>query len=416
MRFIVPPVPCPYPLILSLEHRPLSRISTFCVYLLAVFLQAGAYGLTFMLPRLYSGFGANEKAVGVSLFIATASTLLAVYYAGHLSDWFGRVATLGMACLSIGAALGLFGLAVTVGSLTVIASILLGAGWGLTYALAPVVLTRLVSAQERVRYFALHSVVLMAGFGLSPVMAAKIEKAGGSVSDAFFITAIGCLVSALLFFVLIRPVRSHAINAGPEASSRLSLKGVGTILRSRALVPVVMVFLGASVFAGLNNFQTVFADERGLDYADFFLVYTITVVICRIALAQFKGGRHPYLTIALLQYVMAGSVLLFIFSGTSQSAYVVVAILFGIGYGASYPILVAMAANDANHDLVPQTLQLFALTYFIGIFGFPLVAGWMIVDVGVTPLLGLIVVMAAFEATMALLRVQKDALAAPKRT
>lgn len=394
----------------------MSRTLTFCVYLLAVFLQAGAYGLTFMLPRLYAGFGANEKAVGVSLFIATASTLLAVYYAGHLSDWFGRVATLGMACLSISAALAFFGLADSVGIQTGVASILLGAGWGLTYALAPVVLTRIVSAEERVRYFALHSVVLMAGFGLSPVMAAKIEIAGGSVSDSFVITAIGCVVSALLFFMLIRPVRAHAVNPGPEASSRLSISYVGTILRSRALVPVVMVFLGASVFAGMNNFQTVFADARGLDYADFFLVYTVTVVACRIALAKFKGGRQPYLTIALLQYVMAGSVLLFLFSGSSQPAYVAVAILFGVGYGASYPILAAMAANDAIDDLVPQTLQLFALTYFIGIFGFPLVAGWMIVDVGIVPLLVLITVLAAIEATMALLRVRKEVAATPEHT
>ena len=67
-------------------------------------------------------------------------------------------------------------------------------------------------------------------------------------------------------------------------------------------------------------------------------------------------------------------------------------------------ILVAMAANDAETSLVPQTLQLFALTYFIGIFGFPLLAGWMIVDVGVMPLLVLVCLLAAIEATMALRR------------
>ena len=76
------------------------------------------------------------------------------------------------------------------GVMLVAASILLGGGWGVTYALGPVVLTRLVTAEERVRYFALNSVFLMAGFGLSPVMAAEIEGAGGTVNDAFFITAV----------------------------------------------------------------------------------------------------------------------------------------------------------------------------------------------------------------------------------
>ncbi len=167
---------------------------------------------------------------------------------------------------------------------------------------------------------------------------------------------------------------------------------------------MIMVFLGARVFAGINNFQTVFADDRGLDYADFFLYYTITVMIFRIALARFKGGSNPYLTIAVLQYIIAGSVLLFLYSGDSQSLYILVAILFGGGYGASYPILAAMAANDAEEALAPQTLQLFALTYFIGIFGFPLIAGWLIVEVGTGPLLGLVIAMATVEATMAAIR------------
>ncbi len=382
----------------------MSRTSTFIVFLMAVFFQAGAYGLTFLLPRLFEMFGADEKDVGFTLIVATVSTLITVYYAGHLSDWLGRVMTLAIACLFIAAAMVLFAITNSMGFVPIVASLLLGAGWGLTYALVPVVLTRLVNAEERVRYFAINSVVLMAGFGLSPVMASEIENSGGTVVHAFMIVAAMSLVSAFLFFVLVRPARNHAINPGPEESSRLSPSSVGTILKSKALLPVTMVFIGASVFAGMSNFQTVYADARGLDYAAFFLIYTVTVVICRIALARFKGGASPYRTISLLQYVMAGSVLLFIFSGSSDVAYWIVAALFGIGYGASYPILVAMAANDADATLVPQTLQLFALTYFIGIFGFPLLAGWMIVETGVAPLLILVCGLAVVKATMALRR------------
>jgi MFS family permease len=392
----------------------LSRISTFFVFFLAVFLQAGAYGLTFLLPRLFERFGADEKAVGVTLTVATISTLITVYYAGHLSDWFGRVMTLAVACLSIAASMALFSAATSMGALPIAASLLLGAGWGLTYALVPVVLTRLAKSEERVRYFAINSVVLMAGFGLSPVMAAQIEKSGGLITHSFMIVAILSLISAVLFFILVAPVGRYAVNPGPEASSQLNPSNVRRILRSRAVLPVIMVFIGASVFAGMSNFQTVFADTRGLDYAAFFLIYTITVVICRIALARFKGGANPYLTIAALQYIMAGSVLLFIFSGNSEVSYWLVAALFGIGYGASYPILTAMAANDAESALVPQTLQLFALTYFVGIFGFPLLAGWIIVEQGIATLLVVVCVLAAIEATMALRRAVQNRKTQPE--
>lgn len=382
----------------------MSRNFVLLVYFAAIFLQAGAYGLTFMLPRLFDSFGANEKIVGTMLLVTTVSTLVTVYFSGHLSDMFGRLRTLSMACVAISASLYMFGLLDTVGAGLVIASLLLGFGWGLTYSLGPIVLTRLVSVDERVRFFTLLSVFVMAGFGLSPVLASVLEGSGYSVRDAFHVTATLCIVSAALFVLLDGPVKAHTISPRAEAPSRITLAALSGVLTSRAILPVVMVCLGASVFAGLNNFQTVFADARGLDYANFFLTYTITVVVFRLLLARFKGGKNPYLFISLLQYVMGLSIVLFIFSGASLPLYLLVAVLFGIGYGVSYPILVAMAANDARGDLSAQTLQLFALSYFVGIFGFPLIAGWMIVEVGELPLLVLVCGLAVIEASMALRR------------
>lgn len=382
----------------------MQRQMMFTLFYLATFLQAGAYGLTFLLPRLFAEFGANEKTVGAMLAITALSTLIAVYFSGHLSDRFGRAATLGAACLSIAAALALYGLATGVGSYLICASVLLGIGWGLTYALSPVVLTRLVQADERVRYFAILSVAVMAGFGLSPVLAAMLERSGFSIRDAFFITSVLCALAGILFFSLRRAIRAHSHISEAAQASTLSLSVIASILRSPARLPVIMVCIGASVFAGMNNFQTVFADERGLDYAGYFLAYTITVVLFRIVLARFKGGRAPYLTIAVLQYVMCASVVLFLGSSGSAPLYLMVAILFGIGYGVSYPILAAMAANDADEPLLAQTLQLFALSYFIGIFGFPLIAGWIIVELGSGTLLVLIAALAGAEASMALRR------------
>lgn len=386
----------------------MSRFGILVLYFVGIFLQAGAYGLTFMLPRLFDSFGADEQTVGIMLAVTAVMTLVTVYYSGHLSDMFGRMRTLAGACVAISVALFLYGIVSNVGLLLFSASALLGFGWGLTYSLGPIVLTRLVHAEERVRYFTLLSVFVMAGFGLSPVLAAGLEGAGYSVRDAFFVTAALCLVSAVLFFLLDGPVKANAINPKAEAPSRITLRAVGQVIRSRAVLPVVMVCLGASVFAGLNNFQTVFADARGLDYAVFFLTYTVTVVVLRLILAQFKGGARPYRTIAVLQYVMCLSVVIFIFSGDSLALYLLVAVLFGVGYGVSYPILVAMAAQDAHEELSAQTLQIFALTYFIGIFGFPLIAGWMIVKVGVVALLWVVAVLAAVEASLALRRAFSD--------
>ena len=382
----------------------MSRFIVFTLFFLAVFLQSGAYGLTFLLPDLFDAFGADEKDVGLTLMVTAIATLATVYYSGHLSDMFGRVATLGVGCVAIAAALFLYGNASELSAGIILASALLGAGWGLTYALAPVALARIVDGNERVRFFALLSIFVMAGFGLSPVMASTMLKFGFSVSDAFYVTSVFCAISAAIFFAIIKPLRAVALNPGAEPQSGIMLGTIRQVFKSRAALPVTMVFLGASVFAGMTNFQTVIAQNRGLDYSIYFLVYTLTVVGFRIILVGFKGGKNPYLNIAMLQYIMAASVVLFLFMGNNSALYIIVAILFGLGYGASYPILVAMAANDAPEEILPQTLQLFALTYFIGIFGFPLVAGWLIVESTVTVLLSFVALLAAIEASLALRR------------
>lgn len=382
----------------------MSRARCLSLFFAAVFLQAGAYGLTFLLPRLFASFGANEKVVGAMLTVTAVVTLLSVYFSGHLSDRLGRLRTLAVACAAIAVALGSFAVLDRVGPGLVLASGLLGFGWGLTYALCPVALARLVAPDARVRSFALLSIFVMAGFGLAPVLAAGLEALGATVRAAFGLTAGGCLISAGLFAALRDPMARYDRAPGTEARAAMTLATVGRILSSRALRPVIMVCLGASVFAGMNNFQTVFADARDLPYATFFAAYTATVVVLRLALVRFSGGRWPYLTIGALQVVMAASVALFLVSGGNLPLYIAVAVLFGVGYGASYPILVAMAANDAEADLGPQTLQLFALSYFVGIFGFPLIAGWLIVEVGTAPLLALVTGLAMIEAAMALQR------------
>ena len=384
----------------------MNRATTFGLFYLAVLLQAGAYGLTFMLPKLFEAFGADEKMVGAMLFVTALTTIITVYFAGHLTDKFGRVKMLSIGCGTIAVALASYGFASGIGALVVAASVMLGFGWGLTYSLAPIVLTTLVSESERIRGFTLLSVAVMAGFGLSPVLASVLENVGFSLNSAFYVTAALCAASTMVFFALVGPVQRHAFQGDGNDRSSLSWVTVRHILTSPSRLPLAMVCIGASVFAGVNNFQTVLAEERALNYADFFVVYTITVIIFRLLLARFKGGQNPYLTIALLQYVMFASIMLFFVIFDNAILYWAVAFLFGIGYGVSYPLLVSMAARDADTDLLAQTLQLFALTYFIGIFCFPLLAGWIIVELGTSALLMLVATLAAIEATMALVRSQ----------
>jgi divalent metal cation (Fe/Co/Zn/Cd) transporter len=50
-------------------------------------------------------------------------------------------------------------------------------------------------------------------------------------------------------------------------------------------------------------------------------------------------------------------------------------------------VINGMAANEAPAGTTTQSLLLFSLSYFIGVFGFPLLAGKVIVDSGMSVML-----------------------------
>ena len=379
----------------------MSRQTLLSLYFFGIFLQAGAYGLTFLLPALFANFGGNEADVGFVLALTAIATLAVVIYSGHITTLLGLMPTIALSGGLITLAALLFGLASATSLIVQAAGLLLGAGWGLFYTLTPVALNRVIHPHERIQYFTLLSVFIMAGFGLSPVFGAGLTQLGFGIGLTFLLTAGLCGISAILFFWLTRPMRALTLEKQIIDKSRLSFAIIKRVMISRAAIPIIMVGIGASVFAGVTNFQIVYADAQNLAYADYFLAYTVTVIVCRVIFAQFMGGQSPYGVIALLLVVMGLSVMLFILQDSNAFLYVLGAILFGIGYGVSYPIIKAMAANEAQPDIIPQTLQLFGLSYFLGVFGFPFLAGHMIVEGGMMLLLWSVFGLAVLECALA---------------
>ena len=186
---------------------------TLAFYFLATFLQAGAYGLTFLLPLLFQEFGANEQDVGNVLMATTIATLITVYFLGHVTALLGRINTIGLASALIAASLFLFGSISLIAPMLYVAGILLGVGWGMFYVLTPIVLTEITEKSERVRIFTLLSVFIMAGFGLSPVLGNYLVKAGYAIDVTFTIAAVLCIISGIIFVGLRKAIAALSLSA-----------------------------------------------------------------------------------------------------------------------------------------------------------------------------------------------------------
>jgi hypothetical protein len=119
----------------------------------------------------------------------------------------------------------------------------------------------------------------------------------------------------------------------------------------------------------------------------FFLGFMGAAISSRLLIAGFVVKRDPLRASCLLSGLMMGSILMFGFMVDDGLSYVLAAVMLGVGYGLTYSVINGLAANEAPSGTTAQSLLLFSLSYFIGVFGFPLIAGKIIVEQGMATLL-----------------------------
>jgi MFS family permease len=367
-----------------LTAKPSRRL--FSVFCLASYLLSMAYGSTFLLALLIGSHGGNEQNAGSVISAAMISTFVAVVFSGHLSDRLGTARSIALCGIALVIANLGFALSASQLPAMMLFGLVLGIGWGVFYTLGPIIVAMIVEPAQRARYFALLSGSMMSGIGSAPLLGRLASQLGLPVTSAFFIAALASLAGVLLFWRLSARLEQLPDRSGAVAS-KLSLAGAATVLRSRAVFAIVMVGLGGAIFGGLSSFQTRYAHDRSLDYSLFFIGFMSAAIAGRMLVAGIVVKRDPYLMSCLLSGLIVVSVLMFQYFVASGLGYLLAAIVLGVGYGLTYSVINGMAANEAPAGTTTQSLLLFSLSYFIGVFGFPLLAGKVIVDSGMSVML-----------------------------
>ena len=364
---------------------------TFC---LSSYLLSLSYGTTFLLAKMLAAHGGSESDAGSVISVAMLSTFLAVIFSGHLTDLMSApraiaagAVLLALACLGFAAAPG-------AGTAMLSFGLLLGFGWGVFYTLGPIIVAMIIEPARRVRYFALLSGSMMTGIGTGPLVGRLAEALGYPVEAAFVVAALASVLGGSLFFLMAPAIRHQQARLGPVTVCRITPSAARAVLGSKAAFAILMVGLGGAIFGGLSSFQTSYATLKQLDYSLFFLGFMSAAIACRLLVAGFIVKRDPYLMSCLLTAMMVVAVLMFLLVVNSPTTYLLAAIVLGVGYGLTYSVINGLAANEAPSGLTAQSLVLFSLAYFIGVFGFPLLAGTIIVHAGIPALLQLVLVIA----------------------
>jgi MFS family permease len=341
---------------------------------------AGGYGATFLISDWYRAQGGSDVDAGTTLGAALIGTLIGVplvgWYAGRVDA--SRLAALAAFTMSLGyLLLGSSSRELTY--LPRIAALLIGLGWGMFYIGGPMALSERITDAERGPWFTRFSAFQMTGICGNPILlTAVIAQAGMAIQTTFLLVGgMGVLAALLLGTFAAREPRGH-----PEASLRPWVGKLATVATSSAIRPIAMAGLGGCVFSGIMSFQGSLVEGTGARASTFFAAHATTVVVLRLLLARRLPAMPPIpLVTVLLSCLITGVVCLL---GTSfhPAFHIAAAVLTGAGYGLVYPVIQTWAINHSSPENRHAALTWFVVAYFVGIFGFPVIGGWILVGAG----------------------------------
>ncbi|WP_213308879.1 MFS transporter [Paraburkholderia sacchari] len=377
--------------------RPVSAL----FMLIGVLLASGGYGATFLLSMHIRSIGGNDFTTGVSLAGAVFGTFVGVSFAGWVAPRVGAARIAAFAALCVGAGVAGFAILERVIMAGVIPGALLGFGWGAFYLAAPMSLVERTDDAGRRRWFLRFGTFQMAGIGGCPALAAYAIRYGHvSLGSVLYVIVALCAAGALMIEVF-----GRLTPCAPRSPSQERwLRNIAAISRTRAIYSIAIIALGACVFSGLMTFQMSLMQGTRAHAGTFFSLYTVTVVATRWLLSRFVVVvRAETATKVLLAMMVLGSAAMFAvpYHALFQLA---AAILLGTGYGLAYPIVQSQAVNDATASYRHAALTWFVVAYFVGIFGFPSIGGWVLVHNGKGALLALISACALIALVLAILQ------------
>jgi MFS family permease len=186
---------------------------------------------------------------------------------------------------------------------------------------------------EALSYF---SMMLYLGFAIGPAAGLALREVAG-FSAVFGVTAALGGVAIVVPLVIREPPLPHA----PE-TIEIERR---PLLNRAALFPAGVLLTGAFAFAAAINFSADYATERGIDGRGlYFPAMALTVIVTRVVAGRLSD-RYGRVVVAAPGLALVGIGMFVEAAASSIVPLVASAILFGAGFGALFPTLMAFAVD-----------------------------------------------------------------------
>ncbi|MDB4257229.1 MFS transporter [Arcobacteraceae bacterium] len=346
---------------------------------LACYLAAFSYGGIYLLLE-YTQFTLNGSAVnfGNFLLISGISTVLMVGISGVASKKYGANIIASIGILLCGISFFIISLLNIIAIDYYVIAIFIGLGWSFYHASSSmIVLSSSIKKEEKGKYLSLISVFIVIGTATLPVIYNIIIKLelNYSLRDIYQLASASALLSSFLFIYI-----GYLFNIKKE-SINFKLNSINwTILTDKASSSFIMVFLGACIFSIMMTFQVSYAKEREVDYAIFFIFYTLAVILSRVIFGGVLTKNNPIVKLPLILSLMIIGLLILIVNYENNILYGLSAVLIGTSYGLAYPLIKTYSIKVSKIEHQHQVIAIFTLSYFIGVYFFPIIASYLFIN------------------------------------
>lgn len=197
--------------------------------------------------------------------------------------------------------------------------------------------------------------------------------------DNFAKTVVATVLFLSTYYLLLPalPLHFQALGANKfEIGLIMGCFSVSSLLlrprQSLILYPTLILFCGLISFGVISVMLPLFAQSQGIAHIEnFFVIHTLTVIATRLFTGRLDQKYLPHLVIGSLILLIISLVLMSFVQTMEQL--LLVAVIYGVGYGAIYPALSALVVL-----LTPMTQRGAALGFFTAAFDLGASAGTML--------------------------------------
>lgn len=325
-------------------HPPKPPIFThdFVIITLINFIVFFCFQMIFpILPLYVHDMGGSDVVIGLVLGVFTFSTLIARPLTGYMLDRISKRKILLLGLMIFVTAMVGYGMVTTIVAIMMV-RVIHGFGWGISSTSTATIASELVPKSrfgEGMGYFSLANSLAMA---MAPAFGIYVGLKYGDRS-VFLISSLVAF-SALLVAMF--------LNGTEMAPDRRTAQSSGGLYEKKAILPGVLLFFTAMAYGGVISFLPLYAAQKGInDVGAFFVIYALSILITRPTVGKMvdRFGFDVTIIPGLLCLLVS---LLLLAELKDKNMLWLIAIIYGIGFGAMLTSLQTMAVRDVERDRI----------------------------------------------------------------